>query len=76
VSVESGLRPFSWSRHLPMSCLATTAPSHMPFEIIPARELLSWDCTRWVGTIESLSCVHILVNATLMSFEICFKREG
>ena len=44
----------------------------MSFEIIPARKLLLGYCAGWIGTIERFDCVHILVNATLMSLEIGF----
>jgi hypothetical protein len=48
----------------------------MSFKIVPTREFLLWDCTRWVRTIESLSCVHGLVYAAFMSLEVGFEGES
>jgi hypothetical protein len=48
----------------------------MSFEIIPAGELLIGYCASWIETIEHLYCVHVFVNAALMTLEVRFEREG
>lgn len=67
---------YSYLDHFYPSSLATTASSHMPFEIIPTRKLLFGNCTREIWTIKRLRCVHVLMNAALMSFEISFECES